>query len=285
MGTFVPTINHGGWLICLMFFTLASVLVASSAIDLELWIIPVSICWFMTLAGLLFCTVAPLVIDPEVIVSKSILPYASPAQAALALGASAGLGLSMLMLRFKIIKRSYQDVEDEPWPPKPEDVDIPQPDINNRKEILREILFLIPIIIAAALVYFILTRSPLANPWLRLISIAPLAGFFGALWGYFVGCAVVWVTRILGTLAFGKEAMGLGDMHLMGAAGTVLGPLFVIVAFFIAPFFGLSWAIGQMFFKKIRQIPYGPFLSLGIITVIILHDWLLNYFSFMLGKN
>jgi prepilin signal peptidase PulO-like enzyme (type II secretory pathway) len=65
----------------------------------------------------------------------------------------------------------------------------------------------------------------------------------------------------------------------MGAAGTVIGPLFVIIAFFIAPFFGLAWAGVQMFFKKTRQIPYGPFLSTGILTVMILHDKIMAYLS------
>jgi leader peptidase (prepilin peptidase)/N-methyltransferase len=74
--------------------------------------------------------------------------------------------------------------------------------------------------------------------------------------------------------------MGLGDVHLMGAAGAVIGPVFVVVAFFIAPFFGLAWAGFQMFFKKTRQIPYGPFLSLGIFTVMILHDRIIDYLLF-----
>jgi len=108
-----------------------------------------------------------------------------------------------------------------------------------------------------------------------------IAGLLGSMWGYFVGCGIVWVVRILGTLAFGREAMGLGDVHLMGAAGAVVGPLFVVVAFFIAPFFGLAWAGSQMFFKKIRQIPYGPFLSLGVFAVMILHDWIRDRISFM----
>jgi prepilin signal peptidase PulO-like enzyme (type II secretory pathway) len=53
------------------------------------------------------------------------------------------------------------------------------------------------------------------------------------------------------------------------------------LAFFVAPFFGLGWAVFQMFFRKIRQIPYGPFLSLGVLTVMILHDWVLNRFAFI----
>jgi leader peptidase (prepilin peptidase)/N-methyltransferase len=68
-------------------------------------------------------------------------------------------------------------------------------------------------------------------------------------------------------------------VHLMGAAGAVVGPLFVVIAFFIAPFFGLGWAALQMFFKKTRQIPYGPFLSMGILAVMILHDRIMAYLS------
>jgi len=47
----------------------------------------------------------------------------------------------------------------------------------------------------------------------------------GCVLGYFTGAGLVWLTRILGTLAFGKEAMGLGDVHLMAAIGAVLGPI------------------------------------------------------------
>ena len=108
-----------------------------------------------------------------------------------------------------------------------------------------------------------------------------VAGFLGSLWGYFIGCGIVWGVRVFGTFSFGKEAMGLGDMHLMGAAGAVIGALPVVIAFFIAPFFGLAWAGFQMFFRKIRQIPYGPFLSIAIFVVMILHDLIQNRIGFL----
>jgi len=72
-------------------------------------------------------------------------------------------------------------------------------------------------------------------------------------------------------------------VHLMGAAGAVVGPVMVVIAFFIAPFFGLGLALSQILFKKIRQIPYGPFLSLAILTVMIFHDWILHRVSFVLN--
>ena len=118
--------------------------------------------------------------------------------------------------------------------------------------------------------------------WVNFSQHPAIAGLMGSMWGYFVGCGIVWATRIFGTFVFGKEAMGLGDVHLMGAAGAVIGPCLVVVAFFIAPFFGLTWAGFQMFFKKIRQIPYGPFLSLGTFVVMILHDWVRDYVKFIL---
>ena len=167
-----------------------------------------------------------------------------------------------------MIKRSYEI--EETADTSAEDI---KSRINHRLEVCKEILFLLPIIACSLAVYRVFKDvEPISNWWLNFSQRAVIAGLLGSLWGYFVGCAVVWVTRVFGTLAFGKEAMGLGDVHLMGAAGAVLGPVFVVVAFFIAPFFGLGWAAFQMFFKKIRQIPYGPFLSLGILTVIILQD-------------
>jgi prepilin signal peptidase PulO-like enzyme (type II secretory pathway) len=69
----------------------------------------------------------------------------------------------------------------------------------------------------------------------------------------------------------------------MGAAGAVIGPVMVVIAFFIAPFFGLGWALFQMLSKKIRQIPYGPFLSLAILTVMIFHDWIFDRVHIMLS--
>jgi leader peptidase (prepilin peptidase)/N-methyltransferase len=153
---------------------------------------------------------------------------------------------------------------------------------NHRLEACREIIFLLPIILCSMAGLWIIREVAPVGAWWEDFSQHPaIAGLLGSVWGYFVGCGIVWSIRIFGTLAFGKEAMGLGDVHLMGAAGAVIGPVYVVVAFFVAPFFGLAWAGFQMFFKKIRQIPYGPFLSLGIFVVIILHDWIRDYVSFV----
>jgi len=277
---------QGGWLIYLASIIMLSAFIAASAIDLELWIIPVSICWFVTIIGLIASALGVYVIDPADITSYALLPTTKAVFindvtiASITAGAVIGLPISLLLLTTGLIKRSYESEDLQDLPDKQQESAGEQEFLHSR-EICREIIFLLPIIICSAAAYWVISKQA----WWVVFSQRPvIAGLLGSLWGYFVGCGVVWATRIFGTLAFGKEAMGLGDVHLMGAAGAVIGAPFVIVAFFIAPFFGLAWVAFQMFFKKIRQIPYGPFLSLGVFVVIILHDKILNYLNFVFQR-
>jgi len=283
-----------GWLIYLLHIIMLSAFIAASGIDLEHWIIPLSICWLVTVAGFIGSAVGPYVIDSSFIRAYLLLPFASAATGALAAGAAIGLGISWGLLAVGLLKRSYEpdenaeekksgqkdntartDSSESPDEP-------PEQQFNHRMEAFREIIFLLPIIACSLAAYWIISGTASAEAQNEFPVQHPvIAGFLGSLWGYFIGCGIVWGVRIFGTLAFGKEAMGLGDVHLMGAAGAVIGPIPVVVAFFIAPFFGLAWAGFQMFFKKIRQIPYGPFLSLGIFVVMILHDWILNRIGFL----
>jgi len=284
----VDSFLRGGWLIYLVSIIMLAAFIAASAIDLELWIIPVSICWFVTAVGLIASALGVYIIDPVDITSFALLPttkavfFKESTIASLSAGAAIGLVISLLLLVTGLIKRSYESTTESGEPgPEPETNHEsaktnhePQP--NDRLEVCREIIFLLPIIICSAAAYWFIRQC---SWWVNFTQNPVIAGLLGSFWGYFVGCGVVWATRIFGTLAFGKEAMGLGDVHLMGAAGAVIGAPFVIVAFFIAPFFGLAWVAVQMFFKKIRQIPYGPFLSLGVLAVIILHNRILSYLN------
>ena len=280
---------QGAWFVYVLHLILLSAFIAASGIDLELWIIPLSVCWLVTAAGLIGSAVAGYIIRPQIIAEYVLLPLASAKTGALALGAVIGLGISGLLLKTGLLKRSYEsataEMHDKLAVEKGDrDASVPvggealeEANLNHRLEALREIAFLLPIILCAIAALSILQRpGPVSQWWSHLLGYRVAAGLLGSMFGYFVGCGVVWATRILGTLAFGKEAMGLGDVHLMGAAGAVVGPLMVVIAFFIAPFFGLGWAVFQMLFKKIRQIPYGPFLSLAVFTFMIFHDWILG---------
>jgi leader peptidase (prepilin peptidase)/N-methyltransferase len=297
----VPAFLSGGWVLYLISIILFSSLIACSAIDLEMWIIPLPICWFATAAGLIGGAITPLFIHPATIRHYFLMPMTADlifinhtTVASLTTGATIGLGISMLLLATGILKRSYdfsgvQGSSENPSSPENPDGSAGSPQaeegFNDRFEMFREVLFLLPIIVCALAASQIVNQYPALHQWwLAFLQRSVVEGLMGSLAGYFVGCTIVWATRIFGTLAFGREAMGLGDVHLMGAAGAVIGPLFVVIAFFVAPFFGLVWAGAQMFSRKTRQIPYGPFLSLGILAVMILHDRIIDYLKVVFGR-
>ncbi|MHC4155510.1 MAG: prepilin peptidase [Planctomycetota bacterium] len=291
----VPAFLAGGWYVYLLHIILLASLIAASAIDLELWVIPISVCWFATVVALAGSATAGFVIDINVIDQSAVLPSAGAATGSLACGALIGLGISLVLVATGFIRRSYESEGGDNWTvdsakegaetagdSSADGEESAEQGLNHRREMYKEIIFLLPVLACSVGAYLICKMVPSIHAWWVDFSQRPVVvGLLGSLWGYFVGCGVVWVTRILGTLLFGKEAMGLGDVHLMGAAGAVIGPLFVVVAFFVAPFFGLAWAGFQMLFRKTRQIPYGPFLSLGILTVMISHDRIFSYWSFM----
>ncbi|MCD4831860.1 MAG: prepilin peptidase [Anaerohalosphaeraceae bacterium] len=279
--TGLPDFLQGGWLIYAVHIIMLAALIAASAIDLELWVIPLSICWLVTAVGLVASAVAPLVLEPGTIRFYALFPVASAKIAVLSAGAFVGLFFSLIFLWLGIIKTSY--LGDESHPADDENSD--EQNYNHRLEMLKEVIFLLPpVICSIAAIKVYSSSETFANWWIDFSQHPVIAGLAGSLWGYLIGCGVVWATRILGTMLFGKEAMGLGDVHLMGAAGAVLGPWPVVIAFFIAPFFGLFWAGSQIFFKKMRQIPYGPFLSMGLFVVMIIHDGIRNWLNSMLFR-
>ena len=135
-----------------------------------------------------------------------------------------------------------------------------------RREMLREIVFLAPSIALGALGFY-LARDISGEPalWIKALS--------GSLIGMFVGGGIVWAVRILGSLAFGKEAMGLGDVHLMASVGAVLGWTDPAIAFFLAPFFGIAWTVGAALVRRSKDaggtaLPYGPHLAAATLLVI-----------------
>jgi leader peptidase (prepilin peptidase)/N-methyltransferase len=268
-----------GYFLYAVHIIMLSALLAASAIDLELWVIPLSTCWLITALGIITSAIAGFVYDPTIIRGYDLFPTASASVAILAAGALAGFLISLSLLFTGIIKESYGGKNCEGIEQQEEK------NYNHRLEMLKEVIYLLPIIICSYAAFKIYGRFPrFADWWIDFSQQPVVSGLAGSIWGYFIGGAVVWATRILGTLTFGREAMGLGDVHLMAAAGAVLGWQMTVVAFFIAPFFGLLWAAFSMFFKKTRQIPYGPFLSMALFLVMIIHDVVINWLQMVLHR-
>ena len=68
-----------------------------------------------------------------------------------------------------------------------------------------------------------------------------------------------------------REAMGFGDVILMATIGSFLGWQPTLVVFFLAPVCAWSWSRRCWLFRRDREIPYGPYLSLA--TLIVLVGW------------
>jgi len=114
-----------------------------------------------------------------------------------------------------------------------------------------------------------LVVPPIHKMWLGVMSYDWFSGLLGSLLGAMVGAFVLWLTRILGTLGFGRVAMGLGDAHLMFGVGAVIGGAGATVAFFLAPFCGILVGIYMLITRRGRELPLVPYLSLGSIVVMV----------------
>jgi len=102
------------------------------------------------------------------------------------------------------------------------------------------------------------------------ISSAPhLHGLAVSLAGLLVGGGIILGVRIVGHWALKQEAMGFGDVTLMAAIGSFLGWQAVVMTFFLAPILALIVVALGFFFKRQREIPYGPYLSLAALLVIL----------------
>jgi leader peptidase (prepilin peptidase) / N-methyltransferase len=271
-----PDLLPGGWLIYLVHIVLLGMLITASAIDLEFWIIPLPICWFVTGVAIAGMSGAATILPVDKPLS-SLIPLASPVTGALAVGGLLGLAVSMILVTLGKIKRSYEpDPNEEPAHVNALESGPFEDDgcFNHRKEACREIVFLGPVIILALAGYWLTQSVSSVNTgWDHLMAKPPIAAALGSLWGYCVGCGVIWGIRILGTLGFGKEAMGLGDVHLMGAVGAVIGAPLVAISVIVAALYGIAWGVLAILLKKGHQMPFGPFLSLATCTVMLFHDW------------
>jgi prepilin signal peptidase PulO-like enzyme (type II secretory pathway) len=102
-----------------------------------------------------------------------------------------------------------------------------------------------------------------------LIFPALTTGLLTALIGMASGMILIWGIRLIGSAVLGREAMGFGDVTLMGMIGIFLGWQSCILIFFLAPFAGLILGILNIMMGRNREFPYGPFLCLATAGVVV----------------
>lgn len=101
------------------------------------------------------------------------------------------------------------------------------------------------------------------GPWVAWV------GLLSSLVGMAAGGLLIWTVRIIGTNILGREAMGFGDVTLLAMIGTFLGWQSCLVIFFLAPFYALGIGLLRLVLHAEREIPYGPFLCLAALTLVV----------------
>jgi len=96
-----------------------------------------------------------------------------------------------------------------------------------------------------------------------------LGGLIASSIGLAAGFGSLWAVAVLGEFAFKKEAMGFGDVKLMGAVGAFFGWHAVLVTIIVASFAGTLVGVTLILARQKEmqsRIPFGPYLSLGTLV-------------------
>ncbi|MBR1921865.1 MAG: prepilin peptidase [Kiritimatiellae bacterium] len=106
--------------------------------------------------------------------------------------------------------------------------------------------------------------------------------------GLAFGFGLLWLVRAVGSKVFGREAMGMGDVFLMGAVGALFGPGAVLVTLVLSSVFGSVVGVAMILLAKTKlgrftAIPYGPYICLGCLAFMFcgreIERWYLNLFA------
>lgn len=129
------------------------------------------------------------------------------------------------------------------------------------------------IVIVSDIEYMIILDEVLIFSTLLIIVIYILGfGFEKAAYHIYSGIGAfvaMYALKLLGDKAFKKESLGGGDIKLMFLFGLVLGFPMSICTIFLATFIAFPVAIIILFSNKENVIPFGPFLSMAAILILV----------------
>ncbi len=113
-----------------------------------------------------------------------------------------------------------------------------------------------------------------------LYGLSNVAISINMLLGMLAGSGIFMLITLLGGLAYGKEAMGLGDVKLMGALGLYFGLSNIIVIALVSFLIGAIISIILLAAKvkgATEYIPFGPFIVMAaFVSIFVPFDILLN---------
>lgn len=256
------------WIFHLVFashLVLIMLMLAASMIDVDEKIIPDEITTPGTLAGLLIAAVWPLSLLPDIVppfdltflklTSPNLWPTwlsGYPEKGALVIGLACWcLWCVALLPRTWYVSHGWRRAMQLSW-----------------KRMIRE-----------PSTYRILRMSVVGALAITLVWIRSGPGWQGllsALVGMAAGGGLIWLVRIIGSATLQREAMGFGDVTLMAMIGAFVGWQPCLIIFFLAPFAGLVVGVLRLILFRDKEIPYGPFLCLATLFLIVLWNGVRN---------
>lgn len=87
--------------------------------------------------------------------------------------------------------------------------------------------------------------------------------------------------KLLGDFLFKKESMGGGDIKLLGVFGITFGFPMSIVTVFLSAIIALPISLILLKKKSTHEIPFGPFLAISAIIIILLNINIKDILNFL----
>lgn len=129
------------------------------------------------------------------------------------------------------------------------------------------------IVIVSDIEYMIILDEVLIFSSLLIIVLyIVFLGFEQAAYHIYAGVGAfvtMYAIKILGDKTFKKESLGGGDIKLMFLFGLVIGYPLSICTIFLATFIAFPIALIILFSDKENIIPFGPFLSMASILILV----------------